>query len=209
MFRHVPIAAVILLGGCLPIIVGRPPIAGPVPVAVAQAPPVPVPLRVETAGGNLCNGVRIDADTVATAAHCVSDGTTVTVVERGVARVVATVTPHPGHSVLPAAQAGGVDLARLTLASPDGRMGAVAVRPIQPRAVEIRVLTRAGELRDIPCGFLGQSGRLVELSCAVGLGWSSAPVVQDGALVGILSARGRVRSVDIVQMADAMGLLSF
>lgn len=136
-------------------------------------------------------------------------GNLVTVVEGGVARTVEAVVSHPGHAVLPAAQAGGVDLARLTLTVIGPPMAQIVIRPAQPSAVEIRVVTRSGHYRDIHCGFLGRSGDLVELSCSVDLGWSGAPVVQDGALVGILSARGRIRSVDIAQVADAMRLRTF
>lgn len=213
MLRHLRIAAMLFLGGCLPIFGGRPPIsvpvAEPVPSVVAQTPLTPVPVRVETAGGKLCNGVRLDAQTVATAAHCVSDGTLVTVIEGGRARTVEAVVSHPGYAVLPAAQAGGVDLARLILPVIGPPMAQIVIRPAQPSAVEIRVVTRSGHYQDTPCGFLGQSGDLVELSCSVDLGWSGAPVVQDGALVGILGARGRIQSVDIAQVAAAMRLRTF
>lgn len=87
------------------------------------------------------------------------------------------VVSHPGHAVLPAAQAGGVDLARLTLTVIGPPMAQIVIRPAQPSAVEIRVVTRSGHYRDIHCGFLGRSGDLVELSCSVDLGWSGAPVV--------------------------------
>lgn len=207
MLRQVSVTANLLISGCFPILVGGLPAPGP--SSVLQPVLEPVPVIVETTGGTVCNGVRLNARTIATAAHCVSDGTTITVLELGITRSVANDVSHPGYTVLPASQAAGVDLAKLTVGAFDARIGQVAIRPIQARPVEIRVLTRSGQYRDITCGFLGQSASLVELTCPVELGWSGAPVVQDGALVGILSARGRVQSVDIVQVADAMGLQTF
>lgn len=170
----------------------------------------PAPLLIETGGGTLCNGVRLDPDTVATAAHCLADGTGITLRD-GANRVRATdVVLHPAFALLSAQGAGGVDLARLSVAAPAGdAAGRVALRPVGPGPVTILALAPDGTSRRVSCDVLGQSGRLTELACAVALGWSGAPVVQDGALVGILSARGRADGVAVAQIADATLLSTF
>ncbi|KQI70741.1 hypothetical protein AN191_16300 [Loktanella sp. 5RATIMAR09] len=169
----------------------------------------PVPVVVATAGGTICNGVRLNGQTVATAAHCLADGTSVSVVEAGLVAPATDTLVHPGYAMVVPELAAGLDLAKLSVASQTGMIGELAIRPVEPGLIEILVLTTSGEYRQIPCGYLGRSGAMVELSCMVSLGWSGAPVVQNGALVGILSARGEVQSVDIVQMADATLLDSF
>ena len=192
-----------LVWACAPIL-DLGPIDGP-----ARPVLVPVPLSLTTAGGTSCNGVRIDERTVATAAHCLSDGTTLRLREAGVTQVTSDTMMHPAYAFHPGDDAGGFDLAKVFVASPSGVNGAVPIAPIQPGPVRILVRDAAGELREVPCTFLGRSGRLVELGCRVNLGWSGAPVIQDGALVGVLSARGRGATVEVVQIADASLLESF
>ena len=170
----------------------------------------PVPLLVDTAGGTLCNGVRLDPETVATAAHCLADGTAASLREGGSRTRVRAAVPHPAFALLSTQGAGGVDLARLFAAAPDGDdAGRVALRAIGPGPVTILALTPDGVPRRVSCDVLGRSGRMTEVSCAVALGWSGAPVVQDGALVGILSARGRAGGVAVAQVADATLLSTF
>lgn len=169
----------------------------------------PAPVLVATAGGTICNGVRLSGRTVATAAHCLADGTAVSIVEAGLVAPATDALVHPGYAMIVSKLAAGLDLAKLSVASLTGIIGEVAIRPVQPGLIEILVVTTSGEYRQIPCGYLGRSGAMVELSCKVSLGWSGAPVVQNSALVGILSARGQAQSVDIVQMADATLLDSF
>jgi hypothetical protein len=169
----------------------------------------PVPVMVTTAGGTICNGVRLNGQAVATAAHCLADGTAVSIVEAGLVAPVMDTVVHPGYAMMVPELAAGLDLAELSVTSQTGITGEATIRPVQSGLIEILVVTTSGEYRQIPCGYLGRSGTMVELSCRVSLGWSGAPVVQNGALVGILSARGQAQSVDIVQMADATLLGSF
>lgn len=192
-----------IIGACAPILDLRS-IDGP-----AVSVLVPVPLSLTAAGGTSCNAVRIDGRTVATAAHCLSDGTTLRLREAGVTLATGDTLQHPAYDFRTIEDAGGFDLAKVFVASPNGVNGAVPIAPIQPGPVRILVRDAGGELREVPCTFLGRSGRLVELGCGVNLGWSGAPVVQDGALVGILSARGRGATAEVVQIADASLLESF
>lgn len=178
----------------------------PAPVTPSVMPVLPLALTTVT--GVRCNAVRLDQDTVATAAHCVADQAAVMVTELGQGAVARGVVVHPAYELTPSAVSAGVDLARLSIRAVSDETGAIPIRAIQPGAVEIRIPAEGGGYTPIPCSFLGRSGAIVELSCQVSLGWSGAPVVQDGALVGILSARGQGQTAGIAQMADAT-LLAF
>lgn len=167
------------------------------------------PLLLQTDQGQTCNAVRLDEQTIATAAHCVHDQTGVTVFEEGKALYAPDPLEHPGYEISAPDTAARWDLAKLRVPVTDASTGVLAVRPADPAPVEILALTAEGELQNVSCGFLGRSGTLVELSCAVDLGWSGAPVVQNGALVGILSARGQGQTSAIAQMSDATGLSNF
>lgn len=169
----------------------------------------PVPILIETSAGRGCNAVRIDAGTVATAAHCLQGASSVDVFEDGQVSRTASFTENPGFAIAERVVSAGADLAKLRVHAQPGGTRPVAIGEIQPGPVEIHTLTRAGARRVIPCGYLGRSGALVELSCAVDLGLSGAPVVQNGMLVGILSSRGQAQSLAIAQMADATRLYSF
>lgn len=169
----------------------------------------PRPLLLQTDQGQTCNAVRLDDQTIATAAHCVHDQTGITVFEDGKALFAPDPLEHPGYEISAPDTAARWDLAKLRVPATDASTGVLAVRPADPAPVEILALTPEGELQSVPCGFLGRSGALVELSCTVNLGWSGAPVVQNGALVGILSARGQGQTAAIAQMSDATGLSNF
>jgi len=175
------------------------------------APPVllPTPVEVRTAGGTICNGVRIDGQTVATAAHCLMDGTDVRIIEAGSTLRATAITIHPAYEFLDPSGAAGLDLAKISVPAPLGTVGEVVIVPVQFGPVEIFVRDTAGEFQNIRCEYLGQSGTLTEVSCPVRLGWSGAPVVQNGALVGLLSARGQQQTAGVAQIADATRLDSF
>lgn len=203
MPRLAMIASCILISGC----VALPDIWR----ASEETQPVlqPVPLFLETTGGTTCNGVRLDRRTVATAAHCLEEGTSIDIFEAGGVSRTADTRVHPAYDLMNTEQAAGLDLAKIFVISPVDAPGRLLIRPIEPGPVEILVVTKSGAFRRIPCSYLGRSATLVEMSCAVSLGWSGAPIVQNGALVGILSARGQDRSIDIVQMAEATRLNTF
>ena len=203
MLKAAMLTFCIFITGCAELSDERIANANPLPIRV------PVPVMLVTVGGTICNGVLLNGQTVATAAHCLSDGTAVSIVEAGFVAPATNTLVHPGYAMMVPELAAGLDLAKLSVASQTGILGEVAIRPVKSGLIEILVVTTSGEYRQIPCGYLGRSGAMVELSCKVSLGWSGAPVVQNGALVGILSARGRAQSVDIVQMADATLLDSF
>ncbi|WP_333713889.1 trypsin-like serine protease [Yoonia sp.] len=175
----------------------------PVPVAA------PVPVLLQSDLGTVCNAVRLNADTVATAAHCLEEGASFTLNESGFVLPVEASRLHPAYPLADLQNAARFDLAKLSVAAPLGRGGRVVILPVEPGPVDIVAVTQAGATRIVRCQYLGRSGTLVELACAVDLGWSGAPVVQNGALVGILSARGRSDRTDIVQMTDATLLQSF
>jgi hypothetical protein len=178
--------------------------------ARAAPPARPVlPVQITTASGTVCNAVRLDSLTVATAAHCIEDDSAVMVVEAERSLAVSSITSHPAFGLAAMAQSAGVDLARLSVMEEPELVGEVPIRAIEPGTVEIRVASPDGTYRAVPCAFLGRSGSIVELSCHVSLGWSGAPIVQNGALVGILSARGQAQTAGIAQMADARLLESF
>lgn len=173
------------------------------------APPVPLPVLLQSDTGTVCNAVRLTADTVATAAHCLEGSASFSLTEAGFVLPVTSPVVHPAYALADLQNAAGFDLAKLAVAAPLGDGGQVVIRPVDPGPVDIVALTQSGALRVVRCQYLGRSGTLVELGCAVDLGWSGAPVVQNGALVGILSARGRSGQAAIVQMADATVLQSF
>lgn len=185
----------------------------PMPPDPRQASPItgalPAPLRLETSDGRFCNGVRLDERHVATAAHCVHLGGTVTLIENGVATQADAVAVNPGFEFQPTVTAAGADLAKLTVPAPVGNSATVAIGTIQPGSAQVFALSRSGVLEETVCTYLGRSGAIVELSCLVEPGWSGAPVVQNGALVGIVSARGRGPAQSVVQMADAIRLTAF
>lgn len=176
---------------------------------VASQLRAPRPLLLQTDQGQTCNAVRLDNQTIATAAHCVHDQTGTTIFEDGKALFAPDPLEHPGYEVSAPETAARWDLAKLRIPATDASTDILAIRPADPAPVEILALTPEGELQSVPCGFLGRSGTLVELSCTVNLGWSGAPVVQNGALVGILSARGQGQTAAIAQMSDATGLSNF
>lgn len=167
------------------------------------------PLRLISASGTFCNSVRLDNRTIATAAHCIEDGQALSVIEAGQEIIATQATKHPAYELTSPERSTGVDLAKLLVPAKDEILKRVPIRPLQPGPVEIRVIETNGTNLFIPCQHLGRSGTIVELSCGVSLGWSGAPVVQDGALVGILSARSSDITANIVQMADAMLLDTF
>lgn len=170
---------------------------------------MPSPVLLQSDTGTICNAVRLNAGTVATAAHCLEGGTSFRLSEDGFVLPVTAPAVHPAYALADLQSAAGFDLAKLGAAAPSGQGGQVAIRPVDAGPVDILALTQTGTLRVVRCQYLGRSGTLVELGCAVDLGWSGAPVVQNGALVGILSARGRSGQADIVQMADATYLKGF
>lgn len=170
---------------------------------------LPTPVQVRTAGGTICNGVRIDGQTIATAAHCLAGGIDVSIIEAGSTLRATAIRIHPAYEFLDPSGAAGLDLAKIFVAAPLGMAGEVVIAPIQFGPVEIFVRDTAGEFQNIPCEYLGQSGTLTEVSCPVRLGWSGAPVVQNGALIGLLSARGQQEALGVAQIADATRLDSF
>ncbi|MCF2872060.1 S1 family peptidase [Octadecabacter sp. G9-8] len=183
---------------------------GPV-VEIEDVPAMvlPTPVQIRTAGGTMCNGVRLDGQTVATAAHCLADGTNVSVIEAEATLRPSAVQIHPAYEFLDRSSAAGLDLAKIFVEAPFGAAGEVVIAPLQAGPVEILVRDSAGEFRNVRCEYLGQSGTLTEVSCLVRLGWSGAPVVQNGALVGLLSARGQRQTAGVAQIADATRLDSF
>ena len=182
------------------------------PLRETEAVPLPVlptPVQVRTVGGTICNGVRLDGQTIATAAHCLADETDVSIIENGSTLRATAVEIHPAYEFLAPSGAAGLDLAKIFVSAPLGLAGEVVIAPMQIGPVEIFVRDQAGEFMNIRCEYLGQSGTLTEVSCPVRLGWSGAPVVQNGALVGLLSARGQRQTAGVAQIADAMRLDSF
>ena len=153
-----------------------------------------VPLRLETSDGRACNGVRLDDRLVATAAHCVQIGDSVTVIENGVATRADAVVVNPGYAFEPVETAAGADLARLTAAGSPGRFAPVAIGAIQPGPAQALSLSQSSVLHQTVCTYLGRSGALV---------------VQNGVPVGIVNAWGSGPEHSVVQMADAMRLASF
>lgn len=176
-----------------------------VPVSVVA----PAPVLLQSDAGTVCNAVRLNAGIVATAAHCLEGGASFTLTEGGFLLPADAPRLHPAYPLADLANVARFDLAKLSVVAPVWQVGRVVIQPVEPGPVEIVALTQGGATRVVRCQYLGRSGTLVELACAVDLGWSGAPVVQNGALVGILSARGRSGLTDIVQMTDAMYLDSF
>lgn len=210
-----PVLLILLLAGCdgLPAWGGRLPVlGGETGPWAAPAPSVPRAVRpvvIETTDGRRCNAVRLDDHTLATAAHCVSGAQQVGLIEEGLSRGTTDILLHPAHGMGPAAQGAARDLAKLRLPAQAPTGARVVPAPLVPGPVDILLRSQAGGVEAIPCGFVGRGNGMAELSCTVSLGWSGAPVVQQGALVGILSGRGRVGSADIAQIAEATGLNSF
>jgi hypothetical protein len=202
-------AAISVLSGCVVPDLGLWPAVPNRGQASLQPATLPVPLRLETDDGRACHGVRLDDRHAATAAHCVQGSATITLFENGIATLAEALVVNPGYAVQTPETAAGADLARLTAAASPGSSAPVVVGMIEPRAAQILSLAPSGAIRQTECAYLGRSGAIVELSCQVDLGWSGAPVVQDGVLVGIVSARGTGAALAVVQMADAMRLAAF
>ena len=177
----------------------------PAPAQVRQV----LPEVIETAEGRRCHAVRLDDRTIATAAHCVAGSVRVDLIENGERIQTRDTLLHPARDLASPDRAAASDLAKLTVPASVLTSARVRIAPLAPGQVTILVRAGSSNTTAIPCGFLGRSGTMAELSCAVSLGWSGAPVVQDGALVGILSGRGRVGALDIAQIAVATGLDSF
>lgn len=175
----------------------------PLPVAA------PVPVLLQSDLGTVCNAVRLNASTVATAAHCLEEGARFTLTEGGFVLPADAPRLHPAYPLEESQKAARFDLAKLSVAAPLGWSGQVVIRPVEPGPVDIVAMTQGGATRVVRCQYLGRFGTLMELACAVDLGWSGAPVVQDRALVGILSARGRSDQTEIVQITDAIYLETF
>ena len=115
-------------------------------------------------------------------------------IENGVATRADAVVVNSGYAFEPTERAAGADLARLTAAGSPGRFTPVTIGAIQPGPAQVLSLSQSGVLHQTACSYLGRSG---------------APVVQNGVLVGIVSAQGSGPEHSVVQMAEAMRLASF
>ena len=198
-------AVVLLLQGCGAL--SLPEDRAPGASQAAASSRVPEPLLLRAADGTLCNAVRIAPARAATAAHCLEAvGPFVLEAEFGALPVLGTRT-NPAYALLDPAISAAADLAVLRL-SPD-MGGTVAIASIRPGPAVIHARTPSGARASRTCNFLGRAGGLVELECSVPLGWSGAPVLQDGMLVGIVSSRGRGVTSGITQMAEAVRINSF
>ena len=175
--------------------------------SAVAAPRPPEPMLLRAADGTLCNAVRVGPTRAATAAHCL-EAAGPFLLETGSERIpVNDAWSNPAYAVLDPAVGAAADIAVLRLASDGG--GSAPVARIRPAPVMILARTPSGARESRACEFLGLAGGLIELSCEVPLGWSGAPVVQDGALVGIVSARGRGSTAGITQASDAFRIDSF
>ncbi|MBD3786626.1 MAG: trypsin-like peptidase domain-containing protein [Sphingomonadales bacterium] len=211
LLRHILPLLLVALCGCTVLPPRRLAVTGPGPVSrSASAPERPVqPEVIETAQGRRCQAVRLDDRTIATAAHCVADALRVDLLGDGAPVQARDILLHPAHDIAPLDRAAASDLAKLTLPAPVPTGARVRIAALAPGEVTILVRTGSSGTTAVACGFLGRSGPMAELSCPVALGWSGAPVVQNGALVGILSGRGRAGTLEIAQIAVATGLESF
>ncbi|MGX0905394.1 hypothetical protein ACSSV8_003994 [Roseovarius sp. MBR-79] len=171
-------------------------------------PPRPVePLLFTSADGTVCNAVRTSPDTAATAAHCLEATEPFFLTGSNTTEPVLGARANPAYARLDTTVGAAADLAVLRLPS-DGA-GRVVITMIRPGPVVIAARDPSGRTQTKRCDYLGRAGGLVELACAIPLGWSGSPVIQDGRLVGIVSSKGRGDTSEITQMADAMRIDSF
>ena len=199
-------AAILLMAlqGCVLPVIGDPDRTAP----ADDLPPRPVqPLLFRATDGTVCNAVRTGPDTAATAAHCLDAARPFTLTGSGRSEPILSARANPAYGRLDAAMGAAADLAVLHV--PFDGAGRVVVAPIRPGPVVISARGPGGQRETRRCDYLGRAGGLVELACPIPLGWSGAPVIQDGALVGIVSSRGRGATRGITQMADAARIDSF
>lgn len=165
------------------------------------------PLLFRASDGTLCNAVRIGPDTAATAAHCLDAAGPFVLSGWGPPVPVLGARANPAYGRLDTVSGAAADLAVLRL--PWGGAGRVPIAAIRPGPARIVARDPEGRIETRACGYLGRAGGLVELACQIPLGWSGAPVIQDGALVGIVSSRGQGTTRNVTQMADAFRIDSF
>jgi protease YdgD len=179
----------------------------------AEAPAFHGVGRLNIAGSRFCTATLVAPDVIVTAAHCLFHPLTGARVRDSELRFVAgyriddrvalrrvtrtVIDPDYDFAARATYDGVGADLALARLQRPTpasvAPFATVALDPERPLSIVSYGQDRPhAPSIEAPCGIVEETGAVLALDCAVTYGASGSPLFQDGALVGVVSAMGRL-----------------